>query len=360
MNKNHYVAIMAGGVGSRFWPMSRSAYPKQFIDILNSGKTLLQSTYDRFVTFIPQENIFVVTSAEYVSIVKEQLPGVPEQNIIAEPERKNTAACIALVSLKLRKQNPDANLIVAPSDHLIEDEKAFAKNCLQALQFTQENNAFVTLGIKPVYANTGYGYIQYKRSRKNETICKAKRFTEKPDKEKAALFLKSGSYLWNSGIFIWKVIDIANAFRFYMPDMFDVFACGIGDLNTGREAAAVRHIYSHCESISIDYAILEKATNVYVIPADFRWSDLGTWSSAWESFGKDHAQNAIAGENTLLVNTNGCIVHSSDKKLVLIGGVSDLIVVNTPDALLICKKENEQHIKEYVAQVKEKKGELYL
>jgi mannose-1-phosphate guanylyltransferase len=360
MNKNNYVAIMAGGIGSRFWPMSRTTYPKQFLDILNTGKTLLQSTYERFLSFIPNENIYIITSAEYVSIVKEQLPQLPVENIIGEPERKNTAACIALISLKIKKINIEANLVVAPSDHMIENVEAFQQNCLAGLEYTVNNNAFVTLGIKPTYANTGYGYIQFDKENTKEGIHTVKRFTEKPNKETAIEFFKDGGYLWNSGIFIWKAKDIVNAFRFYMPDMFDIFACGLIDLNTEKEAAAIKHIYNHCESISIDYAILEKAKNVHVIPATFDWSDLGTWNSAWENFDKDSAQNAIAGDNTLMVDANGCMVHSTDKKLVLIGGVDDLIVVNTPDALLICKKENEQQIKEYLLKVKETKGELYL
>jgi len=288
------------------------------------------------------------------------LPQLPIENIIGEPERKNTAACIALISLKLKKINPDANLVVAPSDHMIENTETFKQNCLTGLEYIANNNAFVTLGIKPTYANTGYGYIQFEKETTGTDTNKVKRFTEKPNKQTAIEFLNGGDYLWNSGIFIWKAKDIINAFRIYMPDMFDVFVCGLIEFNTEREAAAVKHIYKHCESISIDYAILEKAKNVHVIPASFDWSDLGTWNSAWENFEKDNAQNAIAGENTLMVDANGCIVHSSDKKLVLVGGVDDLIIVNTPDALLICKKENEQQIKEYLLKVKEKKGELYL
>jgi mannose-1-phosphate guanylyltransferase len=360
MNQNNYVAIMAGGIGSRFWPMSRTTYPKQFLDILNTGKTLLQSTYQRYLTFIPNENIFIVTAAEYADIVKEQLPLLPEANIIGEPERKNTAPCIAYIALKLRKMNPEANLIVAPSDHMIENEEQFAQNCITGLNFTATNNAFVTLGIQPTHANTGYGYIQFEKETAGNNIFAVKRFTEKPDKETAIEFLNDGSYLWNSGIFIWKVKDLIHAFRMYMPDMFDVFQCGLIEFNTERENEAIRHIYKHCQSISIDYAILEKATNVFVIPATFDWSDLGTWNSAWENFDKDVALNAIAGENTMMVDANGCIVHSTDKKLVLVGGVDDLIIVNTPDALLICKKENEQQIKEYVSKVKEIKGEMYL
>ncbi len=360
MNKNNYVAIMAGGIGSRFWPMSRTTYPKQFLDILNTGKTLLQSTYDRFLSFIPNNNIYIVTSAEYVEIVHEQLPELPFENIIGEPERKNTAPCIAYISAKLIKLNPDANLIIAPSDHMIGDVKEFAQNCIDGLNYTAANNAFVTLGIKPTYANTGYGYIQYGNSKETKQIFPVKQFTEKPTKEKAISFLNDGTYLWNAGIFIWKAADIITAIRTYAPDMYDVFSCSISALNTPLEADAIKHVFNYCESISIDYAVLEKAKNVFVIPATFSWSDLGTWNSAWENFTKDDSQNAISGNNTLLVDTNGCIVHSTDKKLVLVGGVENLIVVNTPDAILICKKENEQQIKEYVARVKQMKGEEYL
>jgi mannose-1-phosphate guanylyltransferase len=360
MNSNNYVAIMAGGIGSRFWPMSRAHYPKQFQDILNTGRTLLQSTYDRFLTFIPNENIFIVTAQEYVNIVKQQLPNLPIENIIGEPERKNTAPCVAYMAIKLKKINPDANLIVAPSDHLIENQEAFEETCLQALNFTEENNAFVTLGIKPANPNTGYGYIQFNNDYKKTGIYKVNRFAEKPNAEKAIEFLNDGSYLWNAGIFIWKVTDILNAFRNYMPDMFDIFTCSAAAFNTEMEPLAIKHIYKYCESISIDFAIMEKANNVFVIPATFKWSDLGTWNSAWENFEKDSTQNAVAGDNTLMVDANGNMVHSTDKKFLFIGGVNDLIIINTPDALLICKKENEQQIKEYVEKVKLTKGELYL
>lgn len=360
MNKNNYVAIMAGGIGSRFWPMSRTTLPKQFLDILNTGKTLLQSTYDRFIKFIPNENIYIVTAEEYISIVQQQLPDLPAGNIIWEPERKNTAPCVALISIKLKKLNPDANLIVAPSDHLILDEKNFEETCLQALSFTANNNAFVTLGIKPTYANTGYGYIQFEKVAAENNIHPVKRFTEKPNLKDATEFFNSGSYLWNGGIFIWKANDIIEAFRNFMPAMFDVFICGAAELNTPKEKEAIKHIYKYCESVSIDYAIMEKAKNVFVIPSDFKWSDLGTWNSAWENIEKDYAQNAVASDNTMMIDARGCMVHSNEKKLVLVGGVDDLIIVNTPDALLICKKENEQDIKEYLAKVKLTKGELYL
>lgn len=360
MNKNHYAIIMAGGIGSRFWPMSRTAYPKQFLDILNTGKTLLQSTYDRFLSFIPHQNIFVVTADEYTSLVKLQLPDLPDENIIGEPERKNTAPCIALISMKLMLQNPDANLVVAPSDHLIENEPAFRENCLEALNFTQKENALVTLGIQPTHANTGYGYIQFDKQILEGELHKAIRFTEKPDKRTALSFIQDGSYLWNAGIFIWKAADILNAFQAYAPQVYHLFKAGEAAMNGSAEKETIRHIFSICPSVSIDYAIMEKAPNVMVIPAAFEWSDLGTWNSAWENFEKDADQNAVASENTLMVNANGCMVHSSDKKLILVGGVDNLIIVNTKDALLICNKENEQHIKDYVKKLQENTGDIYL
>jgi mannose-1-phosphate guanylyltransferase len=360
MNTNNYVAIMAGGIGSRFWPISRTTYPKQFLDILNTGKTLLQCTYERYLQFIPNENIYIVTSDEYIPIVAAQLPLLPVENILGEPERKNTAPCVAYIALKLKKMNPDANLIMAPSDHMIEAPEVFQEVCKMALDFTATHNAFVTLGIKPTYANTGYGYIQFEASHVEKGIHPVKRFTEKPSLSNAIDFFQSGEYLWNAGIFIWKAKDIIDAFRDYVPEMYDVFSCGLIDFNTPKEKESIKHIYNYCESISIDYAIMERAKNVYVIPADFKWSDLGTWNSAWENFTKDDAQNAVAGNNTVVVNANGCIVHSTDNKLVLVGGVNDLIIVNTPDALLVCKKEDEQYIKQYVAKVKEQKGDTYL
>lgn len=360
MNKHHYVAIMAGGIGSRFWPMSRTNFPKQFLDILNTGKTLIQATYERFAAFIPAENIFVVTSLEYVNIVKKQLPKLPLQNILGEPSRKNTAPCIAYISFKLQQMDPNASLIVAPSDHLILDPIGFNKVCLEALSFVNKHNAFITLGIKPTYPNTGYGYIQYEQHGVTDNVYKVKTFTEKPNLELARTFLASGEFLWNAGIFVWQVKNILAAFEKYLPEMYDVFAAERDKFNTTEEAAALQHMYPLCTSISIDFGIMEKADNVYVIPSAFGWSDLGTWNSAYENLEHDYLDNAVAGANVIVFDTNRCVVHTPDDKLVVLQGLEDFIVVDTKDVLLICKKEKEQDIKEYVAEVKRNKGDKFL
>lgn len=360
MNKHHYVAIMAGGIGSRFWPMSRTNYPKQFLDILNTGKTLIQWTYDRFADFIPKENIFVVTSEEYSGIVAEQLPDLPVANILGEPSRKNTAPCIAYISFKLMQMDPLASLIVAPSDHLILDNTAFRKVCLEALSFVNKHNAFITLGIKPTHPNTGYGYIQFEQHAVTDNVYKVKTFTEKPNLELAKTFLASGEFLWNAGIFVWQVKNILTAFEKYLPEMFEVFVAEKDKFNTVDEKPALDAIYPQCTNISIDFGIMEKADNVYVIPSSFGWSDLGTWNSAYDNFEKDYLENAVAGNNVVVIDATKCMVHVPDEKLVLLQGLDDHIIVDTNDVLMICKKDKEQEIKEYVNEVKRKKGEKYL
>ena len=360
MNQHHYVAIMAGGIGSRFWPQSRTAYPKQFLDILNTGKTLIQWTFDRFAHFLPAENIFVVTSEEYVSIVLEQLPGIKPENILAEPSRKNTAPCVAYISHKLAKIDPEASLIVAPSDHMVLDTEAFEKVALQALDFASQSKSFVTLGIKPTYPNTGYGYIQHETQSVAENIYKVKTFTEKPDLEIAKSFLASGDFLWNAGIFIWQVKNVIKAFEQYEPEMNELFVAEQDNFNTDKEKEAINRIYPLCTNISIDYAIMEKADNVYVIPSSFGWSDLGTWNSAYDNLEKDYLGNAVAGNNVMIVDATKCMISAPHNKLVLLQGLEDFIVVDTPDALLICKKDKEQEIKEYVAEVRRSKGDQYL
>lgn len=360
MNKHYYVVIMAGGIGSRFWPMSRQNYPKQFLDILNTGKTLIQWTFDRFSSFIPVENIYVVTSQEYAGIVHEQLPDLPTENILGEPSRKNTAPCIAYISFKLQQKDPKASLIVAPADHLILDKKGFNKVCLEALSFVNKHNAFITLGIKPTHPNTGYGYIQHEQHSVSDNVYKVKTFTEKPNLQLAKTFLSSGDFLWNAGIFVWQVKNIIGAFEKYLPEMYDVFSADKEKFNTPEEKKALEHIYPLCTNISIDFGIMEKADNVYVIPSSFGWSDLGTWKSAYDNLEKDYLGNAVAGENVVVIDSTKCMVHAPSEKLLVLQGLDDFIVVDTTDVLLICKKEKEQDIKDYVAEVKRNKGDQFL
>jgi mannose-1-phosphate guanylyltransferase len=361
MNSNHYVAIMAGGIGSRFWPMSRAAYPKQFLDILNSGKTLIQWTFERYAAFIPKENIFVVTSEEYKDIVAQQLPEIPFDNILAEPSKKNTAPCVAYIAFKLLQINPKASLIVAPSDHMILDGATFTAIATQALNFVDNNDTFITLGIKPNHPNTGYGYIQYDtEDAKEENVFKVKTFTEKPDLELAKTFIASGDFLWNAGIFVWKAKDVVDEFAAQQTEMFELFDNEKNNFNTPNEKEAIGRIYPQCTNISIDFAIMEKAKSVCVIPSSFGWSDLGTWNSAFDNLEKDYFGNAVASDSTIVIDATKCMVSAPAGKVVVLQGLDDFIVVDTKDALLICKKEKEQAIKEYVAEVKRSKGDKYL
>jgi mannose-1-phosphate guanylyltransferase len=360
MNKHNYVAIMAGGIGSRFWPMSRTSYPKQFLDILHTGRTLIQQTFDRYCKIVPPENIFIVTSQEYTAIVKKQLPQLNEENILSEPSRKNTAPCVAYVSFKLFQKDPESNLIIAPADHLVLEPDEFVKTATKALSFVSYINALVTLGIKPTYPNTGYGYIQHDSIQAAEDVFKVKTFTEKPNRDLAKTFIASGDFLWNAGIFFWKAKNIIAAFEKHLPEIYDVFFAERDNFNTEREAAAIEQIYPQCTNISIDFGVLEKADNVYVIPASFGWSDLGTWNSAWDSMNKDYLGNAVAGKKVMVMDATRCMVHVPDNKLVVLQGLDDFIVVDTKDVLLICKKENEQDIKEYLAEVKRNIGDSYL
>jgi mannose-1-phosphate guanylyltransferase len=360
MNKNNYVAIMAGGIGSRFWPMSRTDFPKQFLDILNVGRTLIQGTMDRFAKFVPLENIYVVTSDQYKDIVAQQLPQIPVGNILCEPSRKNTAPCVAYISHKLMLLNPEANLICAPADHIILEPDNFKAICLHALEFTANIKALVTLGIKPTHANTGYGYIQYDQKSVSDNVYKVKTFTEKPDLQLAKTFLASGDFLWNAGIFVWQVKNILAAFEKLLPEMNEMFEAEKAHFNTPSEKDAIDRIYPQCVNISIDYGIMEKADNVYIIPSSFGWSDLGTWGSAYENLGKDYLENAVAGDNVVVIDATKNMVHADNKKLVLLQGLDDFIVVDTADVLMICKKEKEQEIKEYVAEIKRSKGDKFL
>lgn len=351
---------MAGGIGSRFWPMSRTNLPKQFLDILGTGKTLIQLTFDRYRKVVPPENIYIITAQEYVPIVREQLAGFPAENILAEPSRKNTAPCIAYIAFKLLKKDPKALMIAAPADNLILDTEEFIKTSKNAFNFVDHINALVTIGIKPTYPNTGYGYIQHETADAAPGVFKVKTFTEKPNLELAHTFIASGDFLWNAGIFTWKVKNIVAAFEKYLPEIYEVFAAEKDKFNTAMEKEVIESIYPLCTNISIDFGVMEKAENVYVIPASFGWSDLGTWNSAWENKEKDYFGNAVVGKKVMAVDAKNCMVHVPDNKLVLLQGLDEFIVVDTKDVLLICKKDKEQEIKDYVAEVKRNMGESYL
>jgi len=354
---------MAGGVGTRFWPMSRTSKPKQFIDILGVGKTLIQLTFERLIKICPAENVFVVTNTIYKEMVLEQLPELSENQVLCEPAMRNTAPCIAYANYKINEINPDALVVVAPSDHIIMNEKAFVNDINTALKAAAKNDSLLTLGIKPSRPDTGYGYIQYhEKSISEETpeIKKVKTFTEKPNLEIAKSFLDSGDFLWNSGIFIWSLKSIMDAFKRDLNDVDSLFAEGIGIYNTSGESGFIEKTYAVCKKISIDYGIMEKADNVYVLAVDFGWSDLGTWGSLYDIRNKDKHDNAVMGDNVMLYDTKNCIVNVPKEKLVVIQGLNDFIVVEDNDILLICRKKDEQHIRQFVADVKLEKGPQYI
>jgi mannose-1-phosphate guanylyltransferase len=360
--KNNYAIIMAGGVGSRFWPSSRTSYPKQFLDILGTGSSLLQQTYKRFLKNFLPENIYIVTNTAYVELVKEQIPGINEQQILGEPVAKNTAACIAYACGKISKINTHAVCIVAPSDHLILDESGFLEKVNMAMDFARKNPALVTLGIRPSRPDTGYGYIQYLDNNNDGEIHKVKTFTEKPTLDIAKTFLESGDFLWNAGIFIWSISSIKSAFKEHLNEQFNLFKEALDGYFTPNEAEVIKDIYEQTRSVSIDYGIMEKANNVYVIPSEFGWSDLGTWTSLYEISPKDANENVSTGKNIHLYKTQGCMVHTaqlSAHKIVVLNSVKDLIVVDTPDVLLICDKNKEQEVKEVATDIKIKFNEKY-
>lgn len=360
MNNNTYAAIMAGGIGSRFWPASRTAKPKQFLDILGTGKTLIQHTYDRFLKLCPRENIFILTHADYIDEVKRQLPEIGDRQILAEPARKNTAPCIAYSAFKINKINPEANIIVAPSDHIILDEDEFVRIANLAVDFVSKNNALATLGIRPTRPDTGYGYIQFVEEEVSPGIHKVKTFTEKPQKAVAEQFLQSGDFLWNGGIFIWNVKSILGALEHHLLEIYDAFLDIEDNLLTPIEQSAVEKAFITTPNISIDYGVMEKAKNVYVLPASFGWSDLGTWASLYVEKEKDYLQNAVNGNNVVVYDSQNNIINVPDDKLVVVQGLDNFIVIDTDDVLLICRKDEEQRIKEFTHDIKMNKGEKFL
>ncbi len=359
MANDYYVVIMAGGIGSRFWPLSKTSHPKQFLDILGTGKSLITQTFERFNKLVPAERIFVVTNKRYSNLVKEHLPNIPEDNILGEPAAKNTAPCVAYATYKIKQLNPNASCVIAPSDHLILNEQQFLTDIENALQFASKNPALVALGIKPTRPDTGYGYIQFLEGEVEKGINKVKTFTEKPDLELAKKFLESGEFLWNAGIFIWSVKAIVESFENYLPDLNTTFEGIADDFNTATETEAIERVYPLCNSISIDYGILEKAKNVYVLPCDFGWSDLGTWSSLYEVHEKDENDNAINADVSELYDTKNCMIDIAKGKLVVINGLEDKIVVDTDKVLLICDKNREQEVKQIVTNIKLKLGDKY-
>ncbi|MCF0210453.1 MAG: mannose-1-phosphate guanylyltransferase [Bacteroidales bacterium] len=363
MDKNNYCIIMAGGVGSRFWPMSRLSKPKQFLDVLGIGQSLIQMTYNRFKTICPQENIYIVTNAIYKDLVKQQLEGIPEKCIITEPARRNTAPCITYANFKILSENENANIIVAPSDHLILNEAEFLRIVNKALAITKEQNVLVTLGIKPSYPNTGYGYIQYSKEDsmpKDNDIKKVKLFTEKPDIEMAKKFIESGDFLWNAGIFVWSLSAINKALQQYLPEVYNIFLEGMDYYNTEKEESFIDEAYTSCSAISIDYGVMEKAGNVYVIPSDFGWSDVGTWNALYQVREKDANGNSIVGKNVMTYDTKNCIVTMPKDKLVILQGLEEYIVVDSDDILMICKKDEEQRVKQFLTDVEVNTGVEYL
>jgi mannose-1-phosphate guanylyltransferase len=340
-----YVLIMAGGVGSRFWPKSRNNFPKQFIDILGIGKSLLQLTYDRFLKICPKENIFILSNEQYSGLVLEQLADLPQENIIAEPSRNNTAPCIAYASFKISQLNPSARIVVAPSDHLILNEAVFLEKIEQALNYVEGKDALVTLGISPTRPDTGYGYINYNKEQ-THGVHQVLRFLEKPNLDKAKEFVASGDYLWNAGIFVWSVSSILTALSKYSPDIFELFEKGKPCYNTTDEHSFISEYYPLSANISIDYAIMEKADNVFTIPGDFGWSDLGTWASLYEVVDKDENDNVFSGHSNNLQDTTNCMIQIPKDKVAVIRGLDNYIVVDDGKVLLIYPKESEQEIKE--------------
>lgn len=351
-SEHNHLVVMAGGVGSRFWPMSTPECPKQFIDVLGTGRTFLQMTVDRFAGIVDRRNVWIVTSRQYADLVKEQLPDVPSEQILLEPCRRNTAPCIAYVAWRIKKQDAQANLVVAPSDHLVMNGEEFRRVIASALAFTAESDAIVTLGMRPTRPETGYGYIQADMSApslRNSEIFRVDRFREKPDLATAKKYVQHEEYYWNSGIFVWSVKTIVNAMRIYQSDIADIFEALFPVLSTERERDAIDENFPRCPNISIDYAVMEKAEEIFVMPADFGWSDVGTWGSLLTLMPHDGDGNAVVGQEVKLYESSGCMVHTSGLRRVVVQGLDGYIVAEKNGTLLICRMEEEQRIKEFSA-----------
>ncbi|GGD54891.1 mannose-1-phosphate guanylyltransferase [Muriicola marianensis] len=358
-NKNYYAVLMAGGVGSRFWPVSTTQNPKQFHDMLGTGDTLIQRTFKRLNKFIPTENILILTNERYNDLVLEQLPMIRQQQVVLEPAMRNTAPCILYAALKIRKMNPDALMVVAPSDHWIEDEDAFARDVQHCFQVCQEGEVLCTLGIKPSFPNTGFGYIEYDKTSGKEHK-RVSQFREKPDYETAKSFLAQGNFLWNAGIFMWSAQTIVSAFEKYQPGQYEMFSKGLDSFNTEKEADFIQEHYPQAENISIDYAILEQSDAIYVLPASFDWNDLGTWGSLYDKLDKDPKGNALVNGQMLETEASGNMVRLPEGKLAVIEGLEDYIIVDQENVLMIVPKAKEQDIKAIVSKTKATFGEGYV
>lgn len=356
MNHNNYVVIMAGGVGTRFWPFSRTDFPKQFHDVLGTGRSMLQQTAERFREVCSPENIYIVTSADYKGLVQQQLPYLSDHQILLEPSRRNTAPCIAYACYKIAGKNPDANIVVAPADHIILKEQAFTQSILTALAATQREDILITLGITPSRPDTGYGYIQYLPD-ENREIKKVKTFTEKPYFELAQQFVESGDYVWNAGIFVWNARAIIKNFDLHLHEVAELFEEGKSAFYTDREEEYIKTAYAQCKNVSIDYGIMEKSDEVYVLLSEFGWSDLGTWKSLYDVSPKDGNQNVIDG-NVTTYNTSDCIIKTPKNRLVVVHGLEGYIVAEYDNVLLICRKDEEQKVKDFVADAKAKGAEF--
>ncbi len=357
MNKNYYAILMAGGVGSRFWPVSTQEFPKQFHDMLGTGDTLIQKTFHRLARLIPKENIFILTNERYNDLVLEQLPEVEQRQVVLEPAMRNTAPCILYASLKIQKENPNAVMIVAPSDHWIEDEVTFSKNVQSAFDYCADNDALMTLGIQPTFPNTGYGYIEFNKvseALEDTKVKSVNQFREKPNYETAKEFLTQGNFLWNAGIFMWSAKSVITAFQNNQPELYQLFEAGINAYNTKAESDFIKENYPLAENISVDYAIMEKSKNVHVIAAEFDWNDLGTWGSLYDKLDKDNKDNALVSDKVLLENAEGNIVRAPKDKVVVIDGLKDYIIVDHDKTLLIYPKGKEQEIKQLQKRVKDK------
>lgn len=349
MSTNNHVVIMAGGIGSRFWPMSTPQCPKQFIDVMGCGRTLIQLTVDRFRGICDPQHVWVVTSEQYVSVVREQLPEIPADNILAEPCRRNTAPCIAYVAWKIQQRYPNANIVVTPSDALVLNTIEFQRVISQALNFTEQGDAIVTIGIRPSRPETGYGYIAAGNRLTDSEICKVEQFKEKPNLEVAKSYLEAGNYLWNAGIFVWNVNTIVNSISAYQPDLAGIFNNIAPALYKPEENEVIGSLFPTCPNISIDYAVMEKSPNIYVHPADFGWSDLGTWGSLHTHIEHDVCGNATVG-NVQLFDSSNCIVHAPQNRRVVVQGLDGYIVAEKDNTLLICKLDQEQRIKDFSAE----------